>query len=352
DAESFTLNITSAGLPTGTHIGPALTIAVTDDDPAARAARVKTPLATFAKSATQLTAQAVSRRIHFDGTNTFNVSPAKDLLHQSAFSLAHANGGMNLWATGGRLSASGDHSGTNYNGDTDAIHIGVDTEWNNGLLGIAISQASGETNFTHDGIRSTLESDLASVHPYLTRTLTDVQLWATAGIGDGEARLREGGSVDTGLSLLSAAAGVVYAPRPNASFHVAGQWSRAELDAATFTDGRELPKVTAAAARLAGGVELSQAFGDWRPFFTVSLRRDSGDGDTGDAADYGGGVEWQNRAVHLRLAGRKHAQGKGPNEENLTLTARKTAGRLNLGLNLTAASGLNTADLLSGELRF
>jgi len=145
---------------------------------------------------------------------------------------------------------------------------------------------------------------------------------------------------------------MVFAPGANASFHAAGQWSRAKLDAAAFPDGRKLPQVTAAATRLEGGVELSQSFGAWRPFVTVNLRRDSGDGDTGNAADYGGGVEWQNATAHLRLAGRKHAQGKGPDEEHLTLTARKTAGPLSLGLNLAADNGINAANLLTGELRF
>jgi len=131
---------------------------------------------------------------------------------------------------------------------------GADTKWNNGLLGIALSQASGKTDFAAHGIAGTLESDLAGAHPYLTRALANLQLWATAGIADGEAQLREGGgSADAGLSLLSAAAGVVFAPRANASFHAAGRWSRAKLDAATFPDGRELPKVTAAATTATTG---------------------------------------------------------------------------------------------------
>lgn len=35
-----------------------------------------------------------------------------------------------------------------------------------------------------------------------------------------------------------------------------------------------------------------------------------------------------------------------------TLTARKTAGRLNLGLNLGVTDKVDTANLLTGELRF
>jgi len=166
--------------------------------------------------------------------------------------------------------------------------------------------------------------------------------------------LREdgGATADADLGLLSAAAGIVLAGGDNASFHLDGQWSRAELDGAAFPTGQALPKVTASALRLSGGAELGKRFDNWRPFLTVRIRHDSGDGDDGNAADYGGGVEWQNATAHLRLAGRKHAQGKGPDEEHLTLTARKAAGPLSLGLNLAVDNGIDTANLLTGELRF
>jgi len=52
------------------------------------------------------------------------------------------------------------------------------------------------------------------------------------------------------------------------------------------------------------------------------------------------------------LEGSKYLAGSGADEDRLTLTARKTAGRLNLGINLAVDNGVNTANLLSGELRF
>jgi len=56
--------------------------------------------------------------------------------------------------------------------------------------------------------------------------------------------------------------------------------------------------------------------------------------------------------VRLRLEGSKHLAGSGADEDRLSLTARKTAGRLNLGLTIGMENGLNTANLLSGEWRF
>jgi len=56
--------------------------------------------------------------------------------------------------------------------------------------------------------------------------------------------------------------------------------------------------------------------------------------------------------VRLRLEGSKHLAGSGADEDRLSLTARKTAGRLNFGLTIGMENGLNTANLLSGEWRF
>jgi len=358
------------------------------DDPAAREARVKTPLADIAGGIGQLTAQAVSQRLHFTGAATMSLAAGAapgDLPDHGAFALAHNGSGINLWGTAAKLSANGNHNGVSYDADTTALHLGADTKWNDGLLGIAIAQGSGDADFTAHGIASTLKTSTVSVHPYLTRTAGQAELWATLGYGTGEAELRESedaerrrGAAD--LALLSAAAGLALAVGDNAKVHLGGNWSRAELDAATLRDEADadrtyaLPRTTASILRLTGGVEMGRQIGDWRPFVTVNLRRDSGDGDDGNAADYGGGVEWQNDTAHLRLAGRKHAQGKGPDEEHLTLTARKTAGpisltvnttgssaaltarktsgRLNLGLNLAVDNGIDTANLLTGELRF
>ncbi|MDD9815439.1 MAG: hypothetical protein OXU31_05605, partial [Gammaproteobacteria bacterium] len=92
--------------------------------------------------------------------------------------------------------------------------------------------------------------------------------------------------------------------------------------------------------------------GAWSPFATFTVRHDSGDGDTGIAGDLGGGVEWHLSTATLRLEGAKYLTGSGAEEERLSLTAGKTAGRLNLGLTVTADNGVDTANLLTGELRF
>ena len=151
--------------------------------------------------------------------------------------------------------------------------------------------------------------------------------------------------------MTTAALGATFARDNHLSAGLRAIYTRAALDAATG-GGRQLPKTTAASLRLAADAEAGWARGPWRPFATFTVRHDSGDGDTGIAGDLGGGVEWHLSTATLRLEGAKYLTGSGAEEERLSLTAGKTAGRLNLGLTVTADNGVDTANLLTGELRF
>ncbi|MCY4245126.1 MAG: hypothetical protein OXE47_07370, partial [Gammaproteobacteria bacterium] len=186
---------------------------------------------------------------------------------------------------------------------------------------------------------------------YLTRKFGEVQLWTTIGHGSGDAELREpDATIKTDITVTTAALGASFAPWTGVALSADGLFTRAELDAAAAS--RRLPKVTVDNLRVNAAAELSRRRDAWRSFLTVNLRHDSGDGDTGAAGDLGGGVEWQSPTVNLRLEGSKYLTGSGAEEERLSLTARKTAGRLNLGLAVGMEDGLTTANLLSGEWRF
>ena len=328
------------------------TVTVTSDNAANRAARVKTPLAVTAGHTGLLAARAISQRLRFDGANTFNAAPAataEELLRQTSFSLAHSNSGLNFWASGGYLSAEGNDNGITYNGDTTALHLGADTARNNGLLGIAITRSAGDMAFNNT---DNLETQVTSVHPYLTRRFNRFQLWTTLGHGSGNAELKEPDvTIKTDLTLTTAALGVTFAPAAGVKLAADGTYTRAQLDAAESA-GRRLPKVTANTLRINAAAELSRQRDAWRPFLTANLRHDSGDGDTGTAGDLGGGVEWQSPTVNLRLEGAKYLTGSGSEEERLNFTAGKTTGRLNLGLTIGMEDGIDTDNLLHGEWRF
>ena len=356
---SLLLTLTATGgANTATMAAISRTIAILEDDPVARGARLEAPVVAAARGVGMLAAAAVEKRLRFNAAaSEFNLGRAAttdELLRRSGFSIAHGGGGFNFWGGGAYVSAKGDHAGVTYDGDTSALHLGADTQWRGGLIGVSIARSSGDMDFTvtADGMKSTLETEVTSVHPYLTRKFGEVQLWTTIGHGSGDAELREPDTViKTDLTVTTAALGASFAPWTGVALSADGVFTRAELDAAAAAS-RRLPKVTVDNLRVNAAAELSGRRDAWRSFLTVNLRHDSGDGDTGAAGDLGGGVEWQSPTVNLRLEGAKYLTGSSAEEERLNFTASKTAGRLNLGLAVGMEDGLTTANLLSGEWRF
>jgi len=200
---------------------------------------------------------------------------------------------------------------------------------------------------------STLETSVTSVHPYLSRRINGSQLWLTAGYGSGDAELKEPDAlIKTDITITTAAFGIAHARGDLFTAGLSAQYNRAKLDAATG-DGKTLPATTADTIRLTASGEAGWTHGAWRPFLNFALRHDSGDGNTGGAADLGGGVEWQTPTVLVRLAGSGHIQGQAADEQSATLTVRKSTGNFDLNLNLAADdAGVDTARLLHGEWRF
>ncbi|MCY4245618.1 MAG: autotransporter outer membrane beta-barrel domain-containing protein, partial [Gammaproteobacteria bacterium] len=373
-------------------------VTITEDDPAARARVVATPLVRVAQGVGQLATAAIGERISFVGGNVLSVagrqvsalsetqkaaasgawaaSPferarvlaassgggsgvtAKELLEQSSFALSLGGSGLNLWGSGGRMSAKGDDNNVSYDGDSTAWHFGADTPWRDGLLGVAVSQTSSETDFTPAGeAQQKLDTDVTSVHPYMSRNLSDkTRLWAAFGYGVGDADLvEEGVTLKSDLTVLGLGAGLTMNPVEGIQLRLGGQWSRAELDGAN-SGGKELRAVNASALRLNVGMEAGIEVGAARPFVTLRIRHDSGDGDEGSAADYGAGVEWQRDAMHVRVEGSGHLQGDAADEESLSITVRRQAAANAAGLapyarwNLSAAAAGAKMRMHNGRL--
>ncbi|MDD9816152.1 MAG: hypothetical protein OXU31_09345 [Gammaproteobacteria bacterium] len=261
----------------------------------------------------------------------------------------NGNARIGLWASGGHLSADGEHEGITYDGNTAALHLGLDTQWRDDLIGVSIAHSNGDMDFNNT---DNLETTVTSVHPYLTRPFNGAQLWTTIGYGTGDAELKEpDATIKTDANILTAGFGITHVQSDLLTANVGALFNRAKLDSATGDD-KTLPAVTVSTLRVTAGAEAGWQHGDWRPFLTVNLRHDAGDGEDGGAADLGGGLEWQSGNAHVRLEGSGRAQGTGPDENRLSLTAQKTAGRLNLGLTVTADNGIDTANLLTGEWQF
>ncbi|MDD9851289.1 MAG: autotransporter outer membrane beta-barrel domain-containing protein, partial [Gammaproteobacteria bacterium] len=295
------------------------------DSPAARAMRLEAPVAAVARGIGLLAAEAAEKRVGVGGD------------------------GFNFWTSGGYVSADGEHESITYDGNTTALHLGLDTKWRDGLLGIAIAHSDGDMDFNNT---DNLETTVTSVHPYSVRQFNNSRLWTTIGYGIGDAELKEPDTViKTDVNILTAGFGLAHVQSDLLTATIGALLSRARLDSATGNN-KTLPAVTVSTLRVTAGAEAGWSHGDWRPFLTVNLRHDAGDGEDGGAADLGGGVEWQSGNAHVRLEGAGHGQGNGPDENRLSLTAGKTAGRLNLGLTVTANDGIDTANLLTGKWRF
>ena len=340
---------------------PVVTPGLATDNPVARAERLDAPVAAVARGVGLLAMDAVTKRARSVATtNQFHLgraNTAEELLRRSGFNLAAGDGGrgVSIWGSGGYVSADGDYKGVDYDGDTSAFHIGGDTAWRDGLVGVAVARSSGDVDFTvtADGMKSSLETTVTSVHPYLTRRINGSQFWLTAGYGAGDAELKEPGTViKTDVTVTTAAFGINNRRGDLFTAGLSALFSRAELDAAVG-DGKTLPATTADTVRLTASGEAGWTNGAWRPFLNFALRHDSGDGNTGGAADLGGGVEWQTPTVLVRLAGSGHIQGQAADEQRATLTVRKSTGNFDLSLNLAAdEGGVDTARLLHGEWRF
>jgi len=363
-----------------------LTVSVVDREPEAdearRVERLKAPLESLARSVGQLAAGAIGDRLRTAATGgggpltiggktvttataaqresargawaanphvrngiNFGVSGGEDggdmkeILAKTSFAMNHGgHGGGGVWASGGRVSSDGDTGGVRYNSDTTSWHIGFDRAWNNGLLGVSLAHTDSEVDIDDtmtDVLGSKLESDLLSVHPYMTGQLDGGGwVWATIGYGTGDAEISEthndNGTVKTDVEVVTAGLGAEVAPVEGIKLHLAGTVANAKLDAAEFSSGRAtLRSVNGTAVRVNAGLEGGVAFtldggAALRPFITLSARVDSGDGHDGTSLDWGGGMDARtDNGLFARVEGRWQVDGKGPDEEILSLTIRQ-----------------------------
>jgi len=392
-AISLTSGETAGGTVALTTAGSPLTVRVVDREPeqdtARRVQRLKAPLESLARSVGQLAAGAIGDRLRTAATpgdgpltiggktvttataaqresaagawadnphvrNGVNLglgggdsagSDMKEILAKTSFAISHGGHGGGLWASGGRISSDGDSNSVRYNSDTTSWHVGFDRVWNNGLLGVSLAHTDSEIDIDDTMLdvagaaygASKLESDLLSVHPYMTGQLDGGGwVWATIGYGTGDAELTEpdptGGTLEmkTDVEVVTAGIGAEIAPVEGIKLHLAGTVANAKLDGGEYDSGRvTLRSVNGTALRanagLEGGVTRTLDGGAvLRPFITLSARVDSGDGHDGTSLDWGGGLDARTAdGLFARVEGRWQVDGKGPDEEILSLTIRQ-----------------------------
>ena len=245
--------------------------------------------------------------------------------------MAGGAGGPVLWGRGERQALESTDSDFAWDGTVLTGQIGIDSCLRDDFLaGLALSRSKGVFDYT-DGtgpapVSGGYESRMTSVHPYLGWTSPQgLDLWATLGYGRGEieiedAQVRDGDPdypvrrSDTTLKTASAGAsgplmtdGTLIAGG-RTTLTLKGEASVARVEVAGEGDDGLIDEqaVNANRLRLAleGSHEQTLAWGgSLTPSLELGLRRDGGDGITGNGVEIGGGLRYRDPAMGLTVEG-------------------------------------------------
>ena len=212
-----------------------------------------------------------------------------------------AGGGVTAWGSGDYRDLDGEARGVSWDGDVLSAHLGLDRKLANGLrVGLAASWSEAKFDYKHKNRAGGWELEMGSAQPYLGWTTANgVELWASAGAGSGELKVKEGRARDTSEADMWLAAAGARKPLHEAenglqvSLRGEALYSSFEVDG----NGGRIQGYTADVSRLrlalearrertlASGARLS-------PRFELGLRHDGGDGETGAGVELGGGAEY------------------------------------------------------------
>ena len=225
-----------------------------------------------------------------------------------------------------RLTAWGRVAGTQFDGrdgtlslDGDVLTgtLGVDSEWDRWLAGVAVSHSRGDGSFTMAGTedrgRGDLDQTLTSIHPYLRYAVNDrLDVWGVLGYGWGALTVAPGTgvSMETDTNLLMGAfggRGILLSPEESGGFQLATR-TDAMLTRTSSEAVAGLESADAEAHRLRLVLEGSRGF-TWAegrtmtPSVELGLRHDWGDAETGFGLELGGRVQYADPALGLTIEG-------------------------------------------------
>ena len=251
-----------------------------------------------------------------------------------AFTLPGANesgpgfgtGNVTVWGSGDyRKLSGGDTGSVRWNGDFLGAHVGADALLSPGVLaGLALSRTDGKFDYTDRvGAEAVIEgkyrSRMTSIHPYMGWAPREgSNVWATAGWGKGKVEITEGvaSRQESDSEMWSAAVGgsMRGMETVRTSGRGAGLEDRLTLDfksEAWITrfeqernnDGLRDLKVDTWRARLAAewAYSLGLPGASVTPLMEMGIRWDGGDGETGGGIELGGGLDYANPSVGLRM---------------------------------------------------
>ena len=248
----------------------------------------------------------------------------RQILLGSSFRLAL--NGADAGATSPRLTAWGRFAGTTFDGQDGALAVtgdvftgtvGVDSEWERLLAGVAVAHSRGDGSFNdsnpdmEDRGRGGLENTLTSIHPYVRYAVTDrLDVWGLVGYGWGELdlELANDETLETDMNLVMGAVGgrgVLLSPAESGGYQLAtrtdAMFTRTTSDAvansaATDADAHRLRVI------LEGSRGVTWADGrSLTPTVELGLRHDWGDAETGFGVEMGGRVQYADPGLGLTV---------------------------------------------------
>ena len=222
---------------------------------------------------------------------------------------------MTLWGEGDwrDLAAGGEEDPTEFEGGVLGARLGVDARLGDDLLaGVALSWTRSEFDYADRGEAGSLpiggrhESRMTSLHPYLGWWPgKGVGLWGTLGYGAGEVEIddEEAGTQSSDGTLRAAALGGHLRLFSDdhlieggaTALTLKGEAWAARFDLEDNGDLMQGLEVDVHRLRLALEGEQMRRLGDGStltPSLELALRRDGGDGETGQGMELGGGLAW------------------------------------------------------------
>ena len=219
-------------------------------------------------------------------------------------------GQCDLQRYGGMATESGSNAG-NYTGNLNIWYLRVDAQLSDWLFGIAMGRSQGEGDWAVGTAAGQLITTLTSVYPYLRWSHGATSIWATAGMGRGEAR-NERATGRIGTSPLSLALGLLDYRRQLGStdgpvafgIRADAGWTSLSTDEGTATINDIQARVHQARLGLDVKGELNIGRAGLAPFGAVHARYDGGDGQTGQGIAVSGGLQARFSLIGLGLQDR------------------------------------------------
>ncbi len=223
-----------------------------------------------------------------------------------------------FWGSGDYRNLSGGSSrSVSYDGRLASGSLGFDARLGANLLaGISAARAQGSVDYTYsNALKGKLTVALTSLNPYVGwQAPGGMSMWATSGYGTGEVEIEDANGTETGdLTQRMVAAGA-NGPLVSNDRLIGGGTARLTLKVeAAFTraevDGSEsLRNMSLSASRqrlmLEGSYTRELSSGaTFTPSIEVGMRRDGGDGETGNGVEIVGGLRYSDAAAGLTVEG-------------------------------------------------